>query len=62
MVIDGGVDGARLRELQKNFDERRGTKGGISVDSTAETMWQLHLQDPSAWTQELEVRPFKETW
>lgn len=62
VVIDGPVDGSRLRTIIKNFDERNGEMGGISPDSTAETMWQLHLQHPSAWTQEMEVRPYKENW
>ena len=61
IIIDGGVDGTRLRELSSNPDRLANMKG-ISVDSTAETMWQLHMQHPSAWTQELEVRPFAENW
>ena len=38
VVIDGGVDGARLKELIKSEPS---PKGRISVDSTAETMWQF---------------------
>jgi hypothetical protein len=32
----------------------------LSPDAIAETYWQLHSQDPSAWTQELDVRPAAE--
>ena len=30
------------------------------VDAIAENYYQLHRQHPSAWTQELDLRPFKE--
>ena len=32
----------------------------LKPDAIAETYWHLAHQDPSAWTMELEVRPFKE--
>jgi hypothetical protein len=32
----------------------------LETDAIAETYWHLAHQDPSAWTVELEVRPFKE--
>ncbi|HLX36880.1 MAG TPA: hypothetical protein VKR29_03730, partial [Candidatus Binataceae bacterium] len=32
----------------------------LSPDAIAETYWHLAHQDRSAWTMELEVRPFKE--
>ena len=32
----------------------------LKPESIAETYWHLAHQDPSAWTTELEVRPFKE--
>jgi NAD(P)-dependent dehydrogenase (short-subunit alcohol dehydrogenase family) len=32
----------------------------LNPDAIAETYWHLAHQDPSAWTMELEVRPFKE--
>jgi NAD(P)-dependent dehydrogenase (short-subunit alcohol dehydrogenase family) len=34
----------------------------LSPDAIAETYWHLAHQDRSAWTMELEVRPFKETF
>jgi len=65
LVVDGMVDGSRIRssgfaDIPKL--EKSGGPWGIGVDSTAETVWQLSVQDPSAWTHELEVRPFKEPW
>jgi len=35
-------------------------KDFLKPDAIAETYWHLAHQDPSAWTQEIEVRPFKE--
>ena len=32
----------------------------LSPDAIAETYWHLAHQDRSAWTMELELRPFKE--
>ena len=37
-----------------------GAEDMLNPDAIAETYWHLAHQDPSAWTMELEVRPFKE--
>jgi NADP-dependent 3-hydroxy acid dehydrogenase YdfG len=54
--VDGSIDipGARGR--------KPGLKDGdfLKPEAIAETYWHLAHQDPSAWTMELEVRPFKE--
>jgi len=34
----------------------------INPNHVAETYYQLHLQNKSAWTHELDLRPFTETW
>ena len=34
----------------------------ISPDAVAATAFHLATQDPSAWSFEVEARPFKETW
>jgi len=34
----------------------------INPDDVAETYFQLHLQHKSAWTHEIDLRPFLETW
>jgi len=60
VIIDGGIDGERLRTRFSHFYEDKGDDGVLALDAIAETYWQLHLQHPSAWTQELDLRPFKE--
>jgi hypothetical protein len=34
----------------------------LAPDAIAETYWQLHTQDPTCWTQELDLRPMSEKW
>lgn len=60
VVIDGGVDGARLNTAVPGLREQRGEHGMLNVDAIAEAYWQTHVQHPSAWSQEVELRPYKE--
>lgn len=52
--VDGAIDlpNRKIPELGKD--------DMLSPDAIAETYWHLAHQDRSAWTMELEVRPFKE--
>ncbi|WP_206996451.1 SDR family NAD(P)-dependent oxidoreductase [Trinickia mobilis] len=60
VVIDGGIDGERLRSARPQASAERGENGLLNVDAIAEAYWQIHLQHPSAWTHEIDLRPFKE--
>jgi NAD(P)-dependent dehydrogenase (short-subunit alcohol dehydrogenase family) len=62
VVIDGAMDGERVREAFPGKAEMRGPEGLLDVEAVAETYLQLHLQDRSAWTHELDLRPFTEDW
>lgn len=62
VVIDGGIEGERLLKLMPQLAQARGEHGLLNIDAIAEAYWQLHLQHPSAWTQELDLRPFKESF
>lgn len=53
VVIDGQIDTPRLRE----HDPDRPAHTLLAPDAIAETYWQLHCQDATAWTQELDLRP-----
>ena len=54
--VDGSIDIPGARGLKPSL------KDGdfLKPEAIAETYWHLAHQDPSAWTMELEVRPFKE--
>jgi len=60
VVIDGGIDGERLHSHSPERVAQAGEGGLLQLDGIAESYWQLHLQHRSAWTQELDLRPFKE--
>lgn len=63
LVIDAGVDTAFVRQ---RYAERgiTGIAEGALMEpaSIAEAYWQLHRQPRDAWTHELDLRPFAETW
>lgn len=60
IVIDGGIEGDRLLSAFPDRQNEKGPDGLLSIDAIAETYWQVHLQQRSAWTHELELRPWSE--
>jgi NAD(P)-dependent dehydrogenase (short-subunit alcohol dehydrogenase family) len=62
VVIDGGIAGDRILKHFPRFAEAKGEDGLLALDAIADTYWQLHAQVRSAWTHELDLRPFKEEW
>jgi NAD(P)-dependent dehydrogenase (short-subunit alcohol dehydrogenase family) len=62
VVIDGAIDTEFIRS---NFPERAALKdrdGILNPEAIAEAYWQLHCQHRSAWTHELDLRPWIEKW
>src|SRR5207344_134065 len=62
VVIDGAIDTPFIRE---NFPVRYELKekaGILDPEAIAENYWLLHRQPRSAWTHELDLRPWMETW
>ena len=62
VVIDGGVDGAIRRRRIPEHEETAGKNEILSPTAIAESYWQLHLQHPSAWSFEIDLRPFSEVF
>jgi NAD(P)-dependent dehydrogenase (short-subunit alcohol dehydrogenase family) len=60
VVVDGGIAGDRIVKNFPQFVEAKGEGGLLELDAIAESYWHLHTQDRSAWTHELDLRPFKE--
>jgi NAD(P)-dependent dehydrogenase (short-subunit alcohol dehydrogenase family) len=52
-IIDGQINTPRVREMSADREEHT----MLSPDAIAEAYWQLHVQDPTAWTLELDLRP-----
>jgi NAD(P)-dependent dehydrogenase (short-subunit alcohol dehydrogenase family) len=62
VIIDGAID---TRFIAENFPDRYALKtqdGILSPDAIAENYWYLHCQHRSAWTHELDLRPWMERW
>lgn len=62
VVIDGAIDTAFIRD---NFPERYALKaqdGILQPDHIAAQYWMLHRQPRDAWTHELDLRPWMETF
>jgi NAD(P)-dependent dehydrogenase (short-subunit alcohol dehydrogenase family) len=62
VVIDGGIEGDRLLSRVPNLRAQRGEDGLLHPDAIAEVYWDLHHQHRSAWTLELDVRPWSESF
>jgi NAD(P)-dependent dehydrogenase (short-subunit alcohol dehydrogenase family) len=62
VVIDGAIDTPWIRENFPQLVEQRPADGLLSPEAIAENYWMLHRQPRSAWTFELDLRPFDERW
>ena len=62
VVVDGVIDGEIVRTRFGEYLDKLGEDGSLSPDAIAEAFWFLHSQPRSAWTHELDLRPFCETW
>ena len=60
VVIDGGIHGDRLLSRRPTLIDERGEDGLLGIDAIADTYWNIHRQRRSAWTQEVDLRPFRE--
>jgi NAD(P)-dependent dehydrogenase (short-subunit alcohol dehydrogenase family) len=60
VLIDGAIDSERMRHDHRDRMERLGADGALHPDAIAETYWQIHDQPRSAWTHEVDLRPWKE--
>jgi len=62
VVIDGPIDMPWIRENFPDLVQSRPPDGLLRPDDIAHSYWMLHCQHRSAWTFELDLRPWVETW
>lgn len=61
-LIDGAIDSPFIREILPDVDALRSEDRILDPDAIAQAYVMLHRQPRSAWTQELDLRPWAETW
>ena len=59
-MIDGGINGERLLSRMPALSKERGEDGLLGIAAIVDTYWNIHRQQRSAWTQEVDLRPFRE--
>jgi len=63
IVIDGAIDtDFTLQRAPDTYEARKAAHSILNPDSIAENYWMLHSQPRDAWTHELDLRPWSETW
>ena len=60
VIIDGVIDGDLVNTRFPGIKEAKGDEGMLGVDAIADAFWALHVQKRSAWSLELDLRPYKE--
>lgn len=60
VVIDGVIRGEHGQNNFADIVKAKGEDGLLEADAIADSYWVLHSQPRSAWTHELDLRPFKE--
>ena len=62
IIIDGAIDTEWIQELFPQTYAKKEEEGILNPEEIAEAYWQLHLQKRSAWTQEMDLRPWMESF
>ncbi|NCX10796.1 MAG: SDR family NAD(P)-dependent oxidoreductase, partial [Proteobacteria bacterium] len=59
-VIDGAIDTAFIKENFPDIYALKEKDGILQPDAIADAYWFVHTQHKSAWTHELDLRPYME--
>ena len=60
VIICGGIDGDQLNLRFPQFKQQKGEDGMLRPEAIADAYWALHVQDRTAWSLDLDLRPYKE--
>ena len=62
VVVDGGIAGDKIVKGLPQFAQAMGEDGLVSLTGLADAYWYLYTQPRAAWTHELDLRTFKESF
>jgi NAD(P)-dependent dehydrogenase (short-subunit alcohol dehydrogenase family) len=62
VVVDGAIDTEFIRERFPERYARKADDGILDPEHIADAYWMLHAQPRDAWTHELDLRPWSETF
>lgn len=62
VVIDGAVDGDRIRIGRPEVAAARGDDGLVDIEGIVDIYEMMHRQPPRAWSHEIDVRTFAEAF
>ena len=62
VVVDGMIDSAVMRGKFPDRVAQKPEDGMMAPDDIAESVYALHAQPRSAWSWEIDLRPWSETW
>jgi NAD(P)-dependent dehydrogenase (short-subunit alcohol dehydrogenase family) len=62
VVVDGGIAGDKIIQGIPRFAQAMGEDGLVSLAGLADAYWFLYQQPRAAWTHELDLRTFKESF
>jgi NAD(P)-dependent dehydrogenase (short-subunit alcohol dehydrogenase family) len=62
VVVDGGIAGDKIVKGLPQFAQAMGEDGLVSLSGLADAYWYLYTQPKTAWTHELDLRTYKESF
>lgn len=62
IIVDGPIDTPLIRRRMPEVFAKRPEDGVLLPDDIAESYWMLHRQPRSAWSHEIDLRPWVEPW
>lgn len=62
LIVDGAIDTQWTRGMIKDSALLAERQGMVHASDIAELYWHIHQQPKTAWTHELDIRPWVETW
>ena len=62
VLLEGAIDSKMMWREYRDRMEQLGSDGALPPDAVAETYWQIHCQPRSAWSFEVDLRPWTQAF